>query len=59
MMIIDSSFSSVELWNSKLELLTMQTPVIKTCSFVGHGPFSHMFDTMFIPEARKDYDWKV
>ena len=26
---------------------------------VGHGPFSHMFDSLFIPFARPDTDWKV
>lgn len=25
----------------------------------GHGPFSHMFDGMFIPKARPDITWKV
>ena len=27
--------------------------------FIGHGPFSHMFDALFIPTARPDSDWKV
>lgn len=28
-------------------------------SYPGHGPFSHMFDGMFIPRARPDITWKV
>uniref|UniRef100_A0A3B3WS05 HD domain-containing protein n=1 Tax=Poecilia mexicana TaxID=48701 RepID=A0A3B3WS05_9TELE len=27
------------------------------CHDLGHGPFSHMFDLMFIPKARPGYDW--
>uniref|UniRef100_A0A3B3U352 Uncharacterized LOC106949175 n=1 Tax=Poecilia latipinna TaxID=48699 RepID=A0A3B3U352_9TELE len=27
------------------------------CHDLGHGPFSHMFDQMFIPKARPGYDW--
>ena len=26
---------------------------------LGHGPFSHMFDALFIPTARPDSGWKV
>ena len=27
---------------------------------IGHGPFSHLFDSQFIPQARKDgKEWKV
>jgi hypothetical protein len=26
---------------------------------LGHGPFSHMFDGMFIPKARPGFKWKV
>ena len=29
------------------------------CHDLGHGPFSHMFDGLFIPEARRGYKWKV
>ena len=30
------------------------------CNNLGCGPFSHMFETTFIPKARKDYKkWKV
>uniref|UniRef100_A0A8C6T9R5 HD domain-containing protein n=1 Tax=Neogobius melanostomus TaxID=47308 RepID=A0A8C6T9R5_9GOBI len=28
------------------------------CHDLGHGPFSHMFDGMFIPKARPDRQWK-
>ncbi|KAM4610584.1 deoxynucleoside triphosphate triphosphohydrolase SAMHD1-like [Polymixia lowei] len=28
------------------------------CHDLGHGPFSHMFDKMFIPKARPGYQWK-
>lgn len=27
--------------------------------FPGHGPFSHMFDGMFLPKARPEKSWKV
>lgn len=28
------------------------------CHDLGHGPFSHMFDSLFIPFARPDTNWK-
>ncbi|XP_071398588.1 deoxynucleoside triphosphate triphosphohydrolase SAMHD1-like isoform X2 [Centroberyx affinis] len=28
------------------------------CHDLGHGPFSHMFDKMFIPRARPEITWK-
>ncbi|KAJ7374853.1 SAM domain and HD [Desmophyllum pertusum] len=28
------------------------------CHDLGHGPFSHMFDALFIPTARPDSGWK-
>ncbi|XP_059905071.1 deoxynucleoside triphosphate triphosphohydrolase SAMHD1 isoform X1 [Gadus macrocephalus] len=28
------------------------------CHDLGHGPFSHMFDGMFIPKARPGFKWK-
>ena len=30
-----------------------------SCVFIGHGPFSHMFDGMFIPHMRPGKKWKV
>ena len=29
------------------------------CHDLGHGPFSHLFDGLFIPKARPGCDWKV
>ena len=29
------------------------------CHDLGHGPFSHMFDGLFIPQARPGSKWKV
>ena len=34
--------------------------MIHNCvSLLGHGPFSHVFDQVFIPEACPGTDWKV
>jgi len=29
------------------------------CHDLGHGPFSHLFDGLFIPKARPGCGWKV
>ena len=29
------------------------------CHDLGHGPFSHMFDGLFIPLVNKNRNWKV
>ena len=35
-------------------------PISKPISpSLGHGPFSHMFDGLFIPKARPEVKWKV
>lgn len=43
---------------SMVMLLLLFTFVLLTC-IPGHGPFSHMFDGMFIPKARPEVNWKV
>ncbi|XP_029012663.1 deoxynucleoside triphosphate triphosphohydrolase SAMHD1 [Betta splendens] len=45
-----------ELLISRRDILCVQ--IAGLCHDLGHGPFSHMFDGMFIPRARPGYAWK-
>ncbi|KAM9856088.1 deoxynucleoside triphosphate triphosphohydrolase SAMHD1 [Aulostomus maculatus] len=45
-----------ELFISPRDILCVQ--IAGLCHDLGHGPFSHMFDGMFIPRARPGVSWK-
>uniref|UniRef100_A0AAR2ILV7 Deoxynucleoside triphosphate triphosphohydrolase SAMHD1 n=1 Tax=Pygocentrus nattereri TaxID=42514 RepID=A0AAR2ILV7_PYGNA len=45
-----------ELLISKQDILCVQ--IAGLCHDLGHGPFSHMFDGMFIPKVRPEMNWK-
>ncbi|XP_068997212.1 deoxynucleoside triphosphate triphosphohydrolase SAMHD1-like isoform X1 [Embiotoca jacksoni] len=45
-----------ELLISPTDILCVQ--IAGLCHDLGHGPFSHMFDGMFIPKARPEIKWK-
>lgn len=45
-----------ELLISRRDILCVQ--IAGLCHDLGHGPFSHMFDGMFLPKARPGTDWK-
>uniref|UniRef100_A0A3B3VEP1 Deoxynucleoside triphosphate triphosphohydrolase SAMHD1 n=1 Tax=Poecilia latipinna TaxID=48699 RepID=A0A3B3VEP1_9TELE len=45
-----------ELLISRRDILCVQ--IAGLCHDLGHGPFSHMFDGMFIPKARPGINWK-
>ena len=46
-----------ELHITETDMLCVQLAGL--CHDLGHGPFSHMWDGMFMPKARPDANWKV
>lgn len=62
-----TSFNTVSARNLDLSfIMKMFVPVLlyfyllfMLYSSAGHGPFSHMYDGMFIPKVRPGYKWKV
>ncbi|KAE8293554.1 Deoxynucleoside triphosphate triphosphohydrolase SAMHD1 [Larimichthys crocea] len=49
-------YKQPELLISRRDILCVQ--IAGLCHDLGHGPFSHMFDGMFIPKARPGTTWK-
>ncbi|XP_074500271.1 deoxynucleoside triphosphate triphosphohydrolase SAMHD1-like [Sebastes fasciatus] len=45
-----------ELLISRRDILCVQ--IAGLCHDLGHGPFSHMFDQLFIPKSRPEINWK-
>lgn len=45
-----------ELLITSQDILCVQ--IAGLCHDLGHGPFSHMYDGMFIPKVRPDFKWK-
>ena len=39
--------------------LLLAEELLANLDCLGHGPFSHMFDAQFIPEAKPGCGWKV